>query len=55
MTYDSKTFIGADDSVMHRKDLQLTVAFILNFRGVNVITSRFNREILLLQVLYWLP
>ena len=39
VTFDYKTSVAAAERVMHQKGMHATVAFILEVRGVNVITS----------------
>ena len=39
VTCDNKTSIRAAQCMLHRKGLHSTVAFVLEVRGVNVITS----------------
>ena len=38
VTHYEETSVAAAEHVMHRKGLQATVAFSLEFRGVNIIT-----------------
>ena len=37
--FDEDTYIREDQLLAHRKGLHATVAFILEVRGVNVVTS----------------
>ena len=38
VTFDYDTYVAADEGMTHQKGLQETAVFILEFRGVKVIT-----------------